>query len=149
VTRLIDMGVEPYLVASSLEAALAQRLVRVLCERCKQEDRSAKAVAVREQIDFPPDRPLYEAVGCEACRQTGYHGRRAVFELMDMNDDIRQLVLRSSATGDIRKAAQRTGMPTLNEDGWRIVAEGATTVDEVLRVTKAGRVNGAGGLNGS
>jgi type II secretory ATPase GspE/PulE/Tfp pilus assembly ATPase PilB-like protein len=139
------MGVEPYLVASSLEAALAQRLVRVLCENCKEEDRSPQTLAFRDEIGLPPDRPLFRAVGCETCRQTGYFGRRALFELMDMTDDIRQIILHTSSTGEVRKAAQRAGLRTLSEDGWRVVLEGATSVDEVLRVTKAGRENGWGG----
>ncbi len=135
-------------MASSLEAALAQRLVRVLCPNCKRPDLSPKAQAIRAQYGLNGPHPIYAAVGCAACRQTGYHGRHAVFELMDMNDEIRQLVLKMCSTGEIRAAAQRYGMRTLNEDGWRLVGEGITTVDEVLRVTKAGRTNGVMAVNG-
>src|SRR5437588_11551656 len=88
-TRLVDMGVEPYLVASSLEAVLAQRLVRVLCNHCRVEDKSPAAQALRLEYDFPPNAPIHRAVGCRECRQTGYHGRRAIFEWMDSNNEIR------------------------------------------------------------
>jgi len=147
-TRLIDMGVEPYLVASSLEMALAQRLVRVLCPDCKQEDTSPAAHAFKEQIGLDAAQPLYRAVGCEACRQTGFYGRRAVFEVMDLNDELRELILKSSSTGQIRDVARRYGLRSLSEDGWRLVREGVTTVDEVLRVTKDERLNGVSIANG-
>jgi type II secretory ATPase GspE/PulE/Tfp pilus assembly ATPase PilB-like protein len=135
-TRLVDMGVEPYLVASSLEAVLAQRLVRVLCPHCKQEDISPAARAFKLQLEFPADVPIYKATGCRECRQTGYHGRRAIFEWMDSNNEIRQLILKNSSSDIMRDAAQRGGMRTLAEDGWRLVRQGVTTAEEVLRVTK-------------
>lgn len=141
-TRLMDMGVEPYLVASSLEAVLAQRLVRVLCPECKIEDRSPKALMYKEQIGLGFHVPLYRTAGCRECRNTGFHGRRAVFELMDMNDDIRQLLLKGRSSGEIRVAARNNGMRSLSEDGWRLVSEGITTVDEVLRVTKDNNISG-------
>ncbi|HUT24869.1 MAG TPA: GspE/PulE family protein, partial [Sumerlaeia bacterium] len=141
--RLVDMGVEPYLVASSLEAILAQRLVRVLCEECKEEDASPTAGSLKKQMGFSPDQVLYRAVGCEACRQTGFFGRRGVFEMMELNDEIRQLILIARSSGEIREVARRHGLRTLSEDGWRLVREGATTVDEVLRVTKDERRNGS------
>lgn len=135
-TRLVDMGVEPYLVASSLEAVLAQRLVRVLCPHCKQADTSPTAIALRAELALPASQPLFKAVGCRECRQTGYHGRRAIFEWMDTTHEIRRLILKNSSSGEIREAARRTGMRSLSEDGWRLVAEGITTPEEVLRVTK-------------
>jgi type II secretion system protein E len=146
-TRLIDMGVEPYLVASSLEAVLAQRLVRVLCPKCKLIDQSPKALAISKQIGIPADQSLYRANGCEACRMTGYHGRRAVFEMMSLNEEIRQLILKDCSSGMIREAARRDGLCSLSEDGWRLVGEGVTTVDEVMRVTKDERLNGASMVN--
>ncbi len=142
-TRLVDMGVEPYLVASSLEAVLAQRLVRVLCSACKAEETSPKALAFRDVLGLPKERPLYRAVGCPACRHTGFHGRRAVFELMDMSDEVRRMVLHSSSSGEIRSIARKEGMRSLSEDGWRLVAEGATTLEEVLRVTRSDRADGS------
>jgi len=147
-TRLVDMGVEPYLVASSLEMALAQRLVRVLCEQCKQEDTSPAALAFKQDVGLPADQPLYRAVGCEACRQTGFHGRRAVFEMMGMSEEIRELILTSRSTGEVRETARRYGLRSLSEDGWRLLGEGVTTVGEVLRVTKDQRLNGFSFVNG-
>ncbi len=144
-TRLVDMGVEPYLVASSLEAVLAQRLVRVLCEKCKEVDQSPTAQALRAQLDFPADAPIYRAVGCRECRQTGYHGRRGIFEWMDTSNEIRQMILKNCSSGEIREVAQRNGMRGLAEDGWRLVRAGVTTPEEVLRVTKAQTV--ASGTN--
>jgi general secretion pathway protein E/type IV pilus assembly protein PilB len=135
-TRLVDMGVEPYLVASSLEAVLAQRLVRVLCPECKEEDTSTQAQSLKIQLDIEPDHPLYRAVGCRACRQTGYHGRRAIFEWMDSSNQIRQMILQNRSSDQIREAARQAGMRTLAEDGWRLVTAGVTTPEEVLRVTK-------------
>ncbi|HNY26289.1 MAG TPA: GspE/PulE family protein, partial [Candidatus Sumerlaeota bacterium] len=141
-TRLVDMGVEPYLVASSLEAVLAQRLVRVLCEKCKKEDHSRAAQVFRRKIGFPEDTPLYQMEGCEECRNTGYRGRRGVFEMMEMDDEIREKLMASVSSVTIREVANRHGLRSLSEDGWRVVAEGATTVDEVLRVTKDARLSG-------
>src|SRR4051794_19900718 len=136
VTRLVDMGVEPYLVASSLEAVLAQRLVRVLCKHCKQPDNSPTAVSLKAQLGIPADHPFFKAVGCRACRNTGYHGRRAIFEWMDSNNQIRQMILKNCSSDQIREVAQQGGMRMLAEDGWRLVAAGVTTPEEVLRVTK-------------
>src|SRR5215472_11780634 len=140
VTRLVDMGVEPYLVASSLEAVLAQRLVRVLCKACKQEDKSPAAQAFKAQVGIPADTIIYRSVGCRDCRQTGFFGRHAIFEWMDTDNEIRQLVLKNASTDQIRDAARRTGMKTLAEDGWRLVRLGLTTVEEVLSVTTAKEV---------
>ncbi|HEY4256709.1 MAG TPA: type II/IV secretion system protein [Candidatus Udaeobacter sp.] len=135
VTRLADMGVEPYLVASSLEAVLAQRLVRLLCPHCKAVDDSVTARAYRARLSLPPDVTLYHAVGCRECRNTGYHGRRAIFEWMDVNSEIRQLILRNASTDLIRAAACRAGMRTLADDGGRLVRAGVTTLEEILSVT--------------
>src|SRR5437867_1929395 len=136
VTRLVDMGVEPYLVASSLEAVLAQRLVRVLCPKCKQADDSPTTQALKAQLDFPANVVVYRAIGCRDCRQTGYHGRRGIFEWMDSSNEIRQMILKNCSSGEIREVARRGGMRTLAEDGWRLVRAGVTTPEEVLRVTK-------------
>ena len=135
-TRLVDMGVEPYLVASSLEAVMAQRLVRVLCTHCKQEDTTPTTLALKTQLGFSKDTVVYRAVGCRECRNTGYHGRRAIFEWMDTSNEIRQLILRNASSGEIGVAARRGGMRTLADDGWRLVRTGVTTAQEVLRVTK-------------
>jgi general secretion pathway protein E/type IV pilus assembly protein PilB len=134
-TRLVDMGVEPYLVASSLEAVLAQRLVRVLCPHCKVPDTSAHAKAFRSRMGIASEVELFKAVGCRECRQTGFFGRHAIFEWMDTDETIRRLILENGSTDQIRAAARAAGMRTLAEDGWRLVAQGITTVEEVLSVT--------------
>ena len=139
-TRLVDMGIEPYLVASSLEAVLAQRLVRVLCEHCKAEDDSPAAQAFKSQVGIPANTTIYRSVGCKECRQTGFLGRHAIFEWMDSDNEIRQLILKNSSSDLIRDAARRAGMCTLAEDGWRLVRLGITTVEEVLSVTTAKEV---------
>jgi general secretion pathway protein E/type IV pilus assembly protein PilB len=139
-TRLVDMGVEPYLVASSLEAVLAQRLVRVLCTHCKQEDRSPTAQAFKASLGIPANVPIYRSVGCRECRNTGFYGRHGIFEWMDTDENIRQMILKSASTDQIRDTARRAGMRTLAEDGWRLVARGITTVEEVLSVTTAKEV---------
>ena len=139
-TRLVDMGVEPYLVASSLEAVLAQRLVRVLCKQCKAEDHSPAAQSFKAQVGIPANTTIYRSVGCRECRQTGFFGRRAIFEWMDSDNEIRQLILKNSSSDLIRDAARRAGMRTLADDGWRLVRLGVTTVEEVLSVTTAKEV---------
>ena len=136
-TRLVDMGVEPYLVASSLEAVLAQRLVRLLCSECKEEDDSERARAMASQGNLPQDTPMFRPTGCRACRNTGFLGRRAVFEMMELTYSIRRALLQGKSSGEIKMQARNAGMRTLNEDGWRLVQLGMTTADEILRVSKA------------
>ena len=109
VTRLVDMGIEPYLVTSSLEAVLAQRLVRVLCKDCKQPDTSATAQALKIKLGIPPNATIYKSVGCRECRNTGFLGRHAIFEWMDTDQKIRQLILKNASTDMIREAAQAAG----------------------------------------
>jgi type II secretory ATPase GspE/PulE/Tfp pilus assembly ATPase PilB-like protein len=134
------MGVEPYLVASSLEAVLAQRLVRVLCKECKTPDLSPQAQAFKAQVGIPAGVTIYRSVGCRECRQTGFFGRHAIFEWMDTDSEIRQLILKNVSSDVIREAALRGGMRTLASDGWRLVRLGLTTVEEVLSVTTAKEV---------
>jgi general secretion pathway protein E/type IV pilus assembly protein PilB len=139
-TRLVDMGVEPYLVASSLEAVLAQRLVRVLCKHCKQPDTSPTALTLKAQLGIPASTTLYRSVGCRECRNTGFYGRHAIFEWMDSDNEVRQLILKNASTDQVRDAARRAGMRTLADDGWRLVRLGITTVEEILSVTTAKEV---------
>jgi type II secretion system protein E len=136
VSRLVDMGVEPYLVASSVEAILAQRLVRVLCPKCKTPEISDRIPAIRKQGNLADDITIYQANGCESCRQTGYHGRQAIFEMMDMTKEVRQMALNHCSSGKLREQARKDGMTMLSEDGWRLVGRGITTPNEVMRVTK-------------
>ena len=135
-TRLVDMGVEPYLVASSLEAVIAQRLVRVLCAECREEDTSERTIALRGRIEALREARVFRAVGCKACRMTGFTGRRALFELMTMSTKIREVLLRGGSSIEIKDVARSEGMKMLIEDGWRLVAAGFTTPSEVLRVSK-------------
>lgn len=135
-TRLVDMGVEPYLVASSLEAVMAQRLVRVLCPNCKQVDDSDRVKALRDRVEALQETAIYRNVGCKACRMTGYTGRHALFELMTMSPAIREILQRNGSSVEIKTVARREGMHTLIEDGWRLVRDGTTTPAEVLRVSK-------------
>jgi general secretion pathway protein E/type IV pilus assembly protein PilB len=135
-TRLVDMGVEPYLVASSLEMVAAQRLVRLICPKCKTEMPKSDADKLRHEFgDEVPD-VLFRGAGCRNCQGTGYRGRQGVFEMMPISDDIRALVLERVSSREIRKLAIREGMSSLREDGWRLVREGRTTAEEVVRMTK-------------
>ena len=140
-TRLVDMGVEPFLVASTVEAVMAQRLVRRLCPHCRQEYEPN-----RDELpdDFPWDDltsgRLSRGVGCRNCRSVGYLGRQGIFELMVTGDKVRQLAHDNVSSWEVKKAAIEEGMITLRRDGWEKVVEGTTSVDEVLRVTKGDRV---------
>ncbi len=134
VTRLADMGVEPYLLASTLTGVLAQRLVRRLCPACRtpHEPDDAERTVFR---DGAPER-IYRAVGCAACNFTGYKGRTGIYELLTVDEDLRKLVHDTAAERDIREVALARGMVRLREDGLRWVREGVTSLDEVLRVTR-------------
>ena len=135
--RLTDMGVEPFLVASTVEAVMAQRLVRRLCNHCRREVSVSKDDLPK---DFPWDkldgRPLYEKVGCGHCRQVGYSGRLGIYELLLSSDATRQLANDRESTWKIKKAGMDAGMSTLRDDGWNKAMQGATTIDEVLRVSR-------------
>ena len=139
ITRLLDMGIEPFLVASSVEGIVAQRLVRGLCTVCRQPVEMDEQV-LREH-GFPVERlanegPIYEAVGCDECRGNGYRGRTGIFEILPVNDDIRPLVVAHASASEIKQRALARGMRTLREDGWDKVLAGITTIDEILRVTE-------------
>ena len=129
VTRLTDMGVENYLITSSLLAVLAQRLVRVICPHCKAPD-GTRMTPEGERIQ------CWRGAGCDACFGSGYAGRLGIFELMELNDEIRHLVMKNEDAMAITAAARRNGMRNLREDGWMKVREGLTTADEVIRVTQ-------------
>jgi type II secretory ATPase GspE/PulE/Tfp pilus assembly ATPase PilB-like protein len=112
----------------------------VLCKHCKQADDSLTAQAFKAQLGIPANTTIYKSVGCRECRNTGFHGRHAIFEWMDTDSEIRQLILKNVSTDQIRDAARRAGMRMLAEDGWRLVRLGITTVEEVLSVTTAKEV---------
>jgi general secretion pathway protein E/type IV pilus assembly protein PilB len=135
-TRLVDMGVEPYLVASSLETVLAQRLVRLICNNCKESFVPEDMGTLAEEFADDPPRVLYRGAGCRECQGTGYRGRTGIFETMLVTGTIRAMILERTSAGQIRKVAAQEGMKSLREDGWRLVRSGRTTLEEVLRATK-------------
>ena len=137
ITRLIDMGVEPYLISSTIEAVLAQRLVRVVCEQCKAAYQPDQEILERLNLmaDDVGDRPFHYGAGCARCSETGYYGRRGIYEYLSITEPIRQLINERKPTLTIRSRAVELGMRTLREDGIRNVLDGYTTVDEVLKYT--------------
>lgn len=134
VTRLVDMGVEPFLIASSLLGVLAQRLVRRICPACKEPYRLEGSRL--EELGLRPDQDLWHGAGCEACMGTGYKGRTGIFELLPVDEDVRRLVTSGSDSVRIRETGMQAGMRTLYMDGIEKVKQGVTTLDEVLRVTQ-------------
>jgi len=135
-TRLVDMGIEPYLVSSSLEVVAAQRLVRLICSKCKTEAPHEEAEKLRQEFGDEAPEVLYRGAGCRNCQGTGYRGRQGLFELMPVSDEIRALILERSSSREIRRLAVRQEMMSLRQDGWRLIREGRTTPEEVLRMTK-------------
>ena len=133
-TRLVDMGVEPFLIASSLLAVLAQRLVRRICPDCKEPFHPEEATL--EELGLPKDQVFYHGRGCEACMQSGYRGRSGIFELLVMDNDTRHLLTSGADSVKMKDMAVRNGMATLFEDGLLKVKTGLTTLNEVLRVTQ-------------
>ena len=138
ITRLIDVGVEPYLVASAVDAFIAQRLVRVICPNCKQEMKPNKE-ALRElgvsKLDLSNIK-IYEGKGCESCKYTGYKGRTAIYEILVITTPIRELILKRNPSEQIKKKALSLGMRTLRQDGWEKIKRGITTPSEVIKVTQ-------------
>jgi len=137
-TRLLDMGVEPYLVTSTLNAAMAQRLVRTICKECREEyepDPDSLPRDLRELM--APGQTFWRGAGCRKCRGTGYRGRTGLFELMEMTDELSEQVMSRAPSGKILSVARSQGLRLLREDGWRKVQAGKTTPEEVIRSTKA------------
>ncbi|MBP3558856.1 MAG: type II/IV secretion system protein [Thermoguttaceae bacterium] len=136
-TRMIDMGVEPFLVGTTVEGIMAQRLARRLCKHCKQPWKP-RPDEVPE--DFPPELletgTIYRPVGCRECRETGYAGRVALYELLIPNDEIRRLAGEKAPSAEVKKIARANGMATLRDNGWKKVGLGITSVEEVVRVAK-------------
>jgi len=137
VTRLVDMGVEPFLVAASLEGVLAQRLVRKICTECKANYEPNETVL--EQLGLSPhelgDKNLYTGVGCDKCGESGYRGRQGLFELLDIKDPIKELIIDRSPSVVMKQKAIELGMSTLRQDGLRNIYTGVTTIEEVLKYT--------------
>ena len=137
VTRLIDMGCEPFLVAASLEGVLAQRLIRTICLECKSPYEPTEAILSQLGVSAHElgDKHFFTGAGCDACGQTGYRGRRGLYELLDINDPIRELITARAPTVVIKQKAVELGMNTLREDGLRNIYLGNTTIEEVLKYT--------------
>ncbi len=143
-TRLIDIGLEPYLVASSVEAFIAQRLVRIICLACKEEDKSEipelkEQIAKDLKLSSKDEVKIYRGKGCEKCNFTGFYGRTAIYEILLVDEVIKNLILKKPIPEQIKKIAVSRGMSTLRQNGWRKVIAGITTPDEIMKVTKAER----------
>ena len=134
-TRLIDMGVEPFLVTSTLNSAMAQRLVRRICPHCKEQYEPDREKMPRD-FAMPEGVKLWRGVGCRKCHNTGYRGRTGLYELMTMTDDVREKVMQRVGAHQIEQIAKQQGLRLLREDGWRKVLAGETTPEEVIRCTK-------------
>jgi len=134
-TRLIDMGVESYLVASTVEGILAQRLVRLLCTHCKEPYRPGPG-DIPEDFPQPWPEKLFRAVGCRQCHNTGYSGRHGIFELLHTDPGIRDMCIRRASSGQIKEYAMAHGLITLRMDGWEKVRQGVTSIEEVAKTTK-------------
>ncbi|HPR82930.1 MAG TPA: ATPase, T2SS/T4P/T4SS family [Pontiellaceae bacterium] len=141
INRLLDMGIEPFLVASAVEGIVAQRLIRRLCPSCRKplELDAAKIELLRKE-GFPVEElathTVYEPAGCDLCRGSGFKGRTGIYEILTVDDHIRPLIIDRSASSDIKREAMRHGLRTLRDDGWRKVLDGITTVEEILRVSE-------------
>jgi type IV pilus assembly protein PilB len=140
ITRLTDMGVKPFLIASSIQAIMAQRLIRLLCKECKQVDDNpdpkmlAMAGLTEDQIG---DKQLYKPGGCSHCNDTGYRGRKGIFEMLEMNTELRELAFNRASVTEIRRASKASGMTMLLEDGHKKILKGMTSVEEIVRITQA------------
>ena len=137
VTRLIDMGIEPFLITSSVSAILAQRLVRVICPHCREaytpDGESLQKIGITPEMS--DGATVYRGRGCPACLDTGFRGRTGIFEFMLLDENIKNLILKTSDANALKRAAILGGMTTLRRDGARKVLEGITTIEEVFRVT--------------
>ncbi|MBW2168474.1 MAG: Flp pilus assembly complex ATPase component TadA, partial [Deltaproteobacteria bacterium] len=133
-TRLVEMGVEPFLIASSLLAVVAQRLVRTICPHCKEAFKPDESTL--KDLGLSEDQIFYRGKGCKECMDTGYRGRAGIFELLVLDNEIRDLVKSSSDSVTIKQAGMRKGMTTLFEDGLKKVQSGITTLNEVMRVSQ-------------
>jgi type IV pilus assembly protein PilB len=137
ITRLRDMGIAPFLITATVEAILAQRLVRRICTQCREQ--TVPSPELLADLNLTPadvaGKKFYRGKGCDACNNTGYKERVGLFELMVMNDDLRDMVMRNASRDELREAARSYGMVPLRDAGMRAVYEGMTTVDEVVRET--------------
>jgi type IV pilus assembly protein PilB len=134
------MGIKPFLVASSIQAIMAQRLIRVICSECKVEDENPDKRTLK-LLGFTDEelagQTIWKGAGCKRCNNSGYRGRRGIFEMILMNNELRDLAFKRAASGDLRKAARASGMKTLLEDGKLKILQGVTTPEDLLRITQA------------
>ena len=139
-TRLGDMGVEPFLISASMSGALAQRLARQICKNCKEEYEPPRETLLRFGFDplKHPEQKFWRGRGCDVCKQTGYKGRTGIYELMQINEELQELIVRRAPVTEVKEAARANGMMTLQEDGFRKCKDGHTTVEEVMRVVFTG-----------
>ncbi|QWK13902.1 MAG: GspE/PulE family protein [Aquificota bacterium] len=135
ITRLFDLGIEPFLIASALEGVIAQRLVRKICPHCKEEYRPSKEEL--KELGLSGDHTFYRGRGCEQCMGTGYRGRTGIFEVLEVDEEIKKLIVKTQSATDIRNFARARGFKSMLEDGIRKVLSGITTPEEVLRAVKA------------
>ena len=135
-TRLLDMGIEPFLISSSVEAVMAQRLVRTVCEKCKTQYTPDNPAHFPKDFEYKSGEKLWRGAGCRECRNSGYSGRRAMFELLVLDDELRELIVQRKSASQMLSVARRNGLRLLREDGWRLVRRGLTTPEEVVRATK-------------
>jgi len=137
VSRLLNMGVEPFLVSASANLIVAQRLLRKICTNCKEETKVPANALV--DLGFPPEEAkaikTFKGKGCANCSDTGYKGRIALYEVMVIRENIKELILQGASTSELREAGRKNGMKTLRESGLQKIREGQTTIEEVLRVT--------------
>ncbi len=136
ITRLLDMGIEPFLLANVVRAFIAQRLVRTICQECREEAGYPVDYLSEIGAPMPADMKFYHGRGCDACRQTGYRGRAAIYELCVVSNDLQRLITRKATGTELKAQAVADGMNTLRTDGWRRVLCAQTTVEEVVRVTQ-------------
>ncbi len=138
-TRLLDMGVEPFLVSSAVSGILAQRLVRCICKGCREE-------FTPDPVDVPPDfklergEKIFRGAGCRECRHSGYRGRLGIYELLIINDKLREMIVERKSAGELLVVARESGLELMREDGWAKVRKGITTIEEIVRVTKVDAV---------
>jgi type IV pilus assembly protein PilB len=137
IARLLDLGVEPFLVTATLEGIVAQRLVRKICTKCKEAYTPSEEQLMELQLtpDDLKGRQIYRGKGCEVCNQSGYKGRQAIFEMMVLDDDMRELIMHNASTQVLRAEALKRGMRTLRHSGLLTIFDGTTTIDEVVRET--------------
>ncbi len=135
ITRLADMGIKPFLISSSIQAILAQRLVRVICSKCKIPYKIEEDVLEALNITDLGNAEFFRGTGCEYCNRTGYRGRKPIFEFMCINAKIREAIFKNEGTHELRKIALSNGMSTLAEDGLRLARAQITTLEEIMRVS--------------